>query len=42
MALDVEMQQDQDETAVVSKIMQVQIIKNTSSTQSQEAYALET
>ncbi|MEA4948439.1 MAG: recombinase zinc beta ribbon domain-containing protein [Petrimonas sp.] len=41
-ALDTEMQQDQDEMAVVSELMQAQIKKNASVAQSQEAYALET
>ena len=41
-ALDTEMQQDQDEMAVVSELMQAHIKKNASVAQSQEAYALET
>ena len=41
-ALDAEMQQEQDEMAVVSELMQVHIKKNASVAQSQEAYALET
>ena len=36
------MQQEQDEMAVVSELMQVHIKKNASDAQSQEAYALET
>ena len=41
-ALDAEMQQEQDEMAVVSELMQAHIKKNASVAQSQEAYALET
>ena len=41
-ALDAEMQQEQDEMAVVSELMQSHIKKNASVAQSQEAYALET
>lgn len=41
-ALDAEMQQEQDEMAVVSELMQAHINKNASVAQSQEAYALET
>ena len=40
-ALDAEMQQEQDEMAVVSELMQAHIKKNASVAQSQEAYALE-
>ena len=40
-ALDAEMQQEQDEMAVVSELMQAHIKKNASVVQSQEAYALE-
>lgn len=40
--LDAEMQQEQDEMAVVSELMQAHIKKNASVAQSQEAYALET
>lgn len=36
------MQQEQDELAVVSELMQAHIKKNASIAQSQEAYALET
>ena len=39
--LDAEMQQEQDEMAVVSELMQAHIKKNASVAQSQEAYALE-
>lgn len=41
-ALDAEMQQEQDEMAIVSELMQAHIKKNASVAQSQEAYALET
>jgi site-specific DNA recombinase len=40
-ALDAEMQQEQDEMAIVSELMQAHIKKNASVAQSQEAYALE-
>ena len=40
-SLDAEMQQEQDEMAVVSELMQAHIKKNASVAQSQEAYALE-
>ncbi|MPM19255.1 hypothetical protein SDC9_65676 [bioreactor metagenome] len=41
-ALDAEMQQEQDEMAIVSELMHAHIKKNASVAQSQEAYALET
>ena len=41
-ALDAEMQEEQDEMAIMSELMQVHIKKNASVAQSQEAYALET
>ena len=41
-ALDAEMQQEQDEMAIVSELMQAHIKKNASVAQSQEAYGLET
>lgn len=41
-ALDAEMQQEQDEMAVVSELIQAHIKKNASVAQSQEAYTLET